>query len=312
MRQIWTFGSPLEHESFEWLDKVAEPLQKAFNSIFQAGNLGRTAKNWLNGVPLRHRMHPAFIIIPLGAWTTATLLDILDTLSPKEDSRGYRASADISVAFGLIGVLPAASAGIADWVDTYAHHRRVGMAHALFNISAVALYATSLGLRLAEQRTAARLSAGLGYVFVGLGSMLGGELVYNLGVNVPHLLYPKPPTKFVDVAASLDLPEDQPIVVEVERVPVLLLRRSNQIFAVEAWCPHAGGPLQEGEFEDDTVTCPWHGSRFCLADGKPLDGPATAPLRTFDVRERYGRIAVCPSYEGQEWPPAPAPPKRTH
>src|SRR5205823_12483721 len=111
--------------------------------------------------------------------------------------------------------LPAAAAGIADWVDTYDQHRRVGMAHALLNTAAVALYATSFGLRLTEKRVAARLTAGLGYTFVGLGSMLGGELVYTLGVNVPYLLYPKPPNKFVDVAASLDLPEDQPIVVEV-------------------------------------------------------------------------------------------------
>ncbi len=87
------------------------------------------------------------------------------------------------------------------------------------------------------------LIAALGYGTVMLGGALGGELVYNLGVNVPWTLYPKLPNEWVDVLASDALPEGKRLVVDVDRVPVLLYRLGGEIYAVEAWCPHAGGPL---------------------------------------------------------------------
>lgn len=309
-RQVWTISSPLESDKFAWLDKLADPLQAAAHQVFGANKAGRTAKNILNGVPFRHRMHPALIIVPLGAWTTAVLLDALDVATSGDTQKGFRRSADASIALGLVSVVPTAAAGIADWVDLYDHHRRVGTAHALLNNVAATLYGTSLGLRLLGKRGAGRATAGLGYAVVLLSGMLGGEMVYNLGVNVPRLLHPKPPTDYVDVLASGDLPQGTPLTVEVGRVPVMLYRQGGQAFAVEAWCTHAGGPLAEGKFDGTTVECPWHGSCFDLTDGRPLQGPATAPLHTFEVQEQGGRIRIRPSYEGQEWPPPPEPPKQ--
>jgi nitrite reductase/ring-hydroxylating ferredoxin subunit len=133
---------------------------------------------------------------------------------------------------------------------------------------------------------------------VTLSGLLGGELVYTLGVNVPHTLFPTPPEGFTDVLAVSELSDDSPVVVEVGRVPVLLLRHAGEVLAVQERCPHAGGPLSEGTFDGDVVECPWHQSRFCLRDGAPLQGPASVPLRTFDVMERGGRIFVKPSIEG--------------
>src|SRR5690606_27666719 len=99
----------------------------------------------------------------------------------------------------------------------------------------------------------------------------------------------------------------RPVVVEVGRVPVLLVRRGSESHAVQNWCPHAGGPLSEGTFDGDIVECPWHQSRLGLAAGAPVQGPASVPLRTFAVRETGGRIFIRPSYEAQSWPPAPEP-----
>ena len=53
-----------------------------------------------------------------------------------------------------------------------------------------------------------------------------------------------------------------------------------------------GGPLSEGELKDGSVVCPWHGSRFCLADGSVLDGPATIPQPRYETRVRNGQIEV--------------------
>jgi nitrite reductase/ring-hydroxylating ferredoxin subunit/uncharacterized membrane protein len=310
-RQTPTLSSVYEDdEKFGWLDSVASPVQQTATRLFNASPVTRKIKDVLNGTPFRHRMHPAVIIVPLGAWTMAVLFDLLDTMSSGAERQAYRKAADASIAVGIVGALPAAKTGVADWVDLYDHRRRVGMAHALLNVAALTCFSGSLALRRmnGSARGAGQVLSGAGYGLVTLGGMLGGELVYTLGVNVPHTVYPKPPNEFTDVLASSDLKDGTPVVVEAERVPVLLMRRSDEIYAVDAWCPHAGGPLANGTFDGDVVECPWHQSRFCLADGKPLQGPATAPLRTFEVKEEMGRISVKPSYEGQSWPPPPDPP----
>jgi nitrite reductase/ring-hydroxylating ferredoxin subunit len=53
-----------------------------------------------------------------------------------------------------------------------------------------------------------------------------------------------------------------------------------------------GGPLNEGEIKDESVICPWHGSRFCLKTGAVLDGPATHPQPKLDVEVRGGQVLV--------------------
>jgi nitrite reductase/ring-hydroxylating ferredoxin subunit/uncharacterized membrane protein len=268
-------------------------------------------KDALNGTPLRHRVHPALIAVPLGAWTTAALLDVLEGRAPRNQRKGIRASSDAAIAFGIAGAMPAAATGLADWVDLYDQHRRVGSAHAMLNSVALGCYAASYVLRMTsrERRGAAKLLAGVGFGIVSISGALGGELVYTLGANVPHHIYPKAPDDWRDLLASSELQEGVPVVVENERVPVLLLRRDGEVFAVHEWCPHAGGPLSRGKIEGDVVECPWHQSRFCLRDGAPLQGPATVPLRTFEVKEEGGRIFVRPSFEAQSWPPAPVPPR---
>ena len=293
-----------------WLDTIAEPVQRATNALFGANRATQQTKDLLNGTPLRHRIHPALIAVPIGAWTTGLLLDLLEARSERPED--WARSADAAVVLGFAGALPSVATGLADWTDTYDHQRRVGIAHALSNSVALAFYATSLGLRFAGHRGAARVCGAFGFGAVTLGGMLGGELVYTLGVNVPHTVYPKPPTDFVAVLASGELPQGKPVVAEAGRVPVLLLRDGGTILAVQNWCTHAGGPLDEGEVTGDVVQCPWHGSRFCLRDGRPLQGPASVPLRTFDVHEAGGHIFVRPNDEARSWPPPPAAPGPTY
>ena len=48
-------------------------------------------------------------------------------------------------------------------------------------------------------------------------------------------------------------------------------------------CSHFGGPLDEGWVHDGGLVCPWHGSRFCLASGRVMDGPSTAPQPRYEL-----------------------------
>lgn len=63
--------------------------------------------------------------------------------------------------------------------------------------------------------------------------------------------------------------------------------------AVDATCPHAGGPLADGIVADSCVTCPLHNRRFDLATGES-DGIERVDVHAVEVRGRdlWLRVAV--------------------
>jgi nitrite reductase/ring-hydroxylating ferredoxin subunit len=83
-----------------------------------------------------------------------------------------------------------------------------------------------------------------------------------------------------------------PLRVDVDGTPVVLLERHDRTLAIAATCPHRGGPLDQGTFDDATVTCPWHGSCFALEDGTLVRGPAAEPLPCYDTRVADGTVEV--------------------
>jgi apoptosis-inducing factor 3 len=95
------------------------------------------------------------------------------------------------------------------------------------------------------------------------------------------------------VVASLDaLAPGTMRQVEVEGLKILLARDGDTVFAVDATCPHAGGPLAEGVRRGDRVVCPWHKAAFCLKTGAVLDPPAVDRLRRYDARIDGGHVLV--------------------
>jgi nitrite reductase/ring-hydroxylating ferredoxin subunit len=54
---------------------------------------------------------------------------------------------------------------------------------------------------------------------------------------------------------------------------------------VHAVCSHAGGPLPEGKLVDDQIECPWHGSRFHLANGHVARGPSMYDVPAYEIRK---------------------------
>lgn len=49
---------------------------------------------------------------------------------------------------------------------------------------------------------------------------------------------------------------------------VALFRVSDELFAMDGICAHAGGPVGKGVLEGTTVTCPWHGWQYDVTTGK--------------------------------------------
>jgi nitrite reductase (NADH) small subunit len=79
---------------------------------------------------------------------------------------------------------------------------------------------------------------------------------------------------------------------QVGSVPLAVFRnRSDRVFAIDAVCPHRGGPLADGMLAGDQVVCPYHAFRFDSASGE-CDQPGTCSIRTFPVEVEDGAVFV--------------------
>ena len=66
--------------------------------------------------------------------------------------------------------------------------------------------------------------------------------------------------------------------------------RDGSLHATQAACPHAGGPLADGQTDVDVLVCPLHLYAYRWSDGGSTSG--AAPIRMFPVREVDGQIVV--------------------
>jgi nitrite reductase/ring-hydroxylating ferredoxin subunit/uncharacterized membrane protein len=272
------------------LDVLATPLQEAIRSLFSsAGAAGGELKDFLHGSLLGHPLHPALVELPVGAWTLAAILDVMELSGLRRD-RGF---AETAIRIGLLGAIGAALAGAADWSETDGRAKRIGLTHAVLNVTATGLYALSLLVRPRARSSGIALSL-TAFGLAMSSAYLGGHLSYGEQIGVDHTATAdqEEPEKFTAVLEARKLAEDKPVKVVAGGVSVLLVKRGDTIYAMRETCTHLGGPLSEGKIEGDGIRCPWHGSRFCLKDGSVLDGPAVFPERLFDVRVRDGQIEV--------------------
>ncbi len=254
----------------------------------------RRLKSLLNGTWLGHPLHPAITDVPITAWITTAVFDLLWLISPVTFAWAAR-GAEVTVLLGLLAALGAIVTGLTDWSDTYGTERRVGLNHALFNAIATILYLVSFVLRLVQAPGDSILAAIIG--FVGLASVLyaaylGGDMVFTKGTGVNHTAWEAESDGYEAVLPLERVEENKLYRVTASGVPVVLMRRGMQLYAISATCPHAGGPLDEGTLDGDIVECPWHGSRFCMRDGRVLTGPATVHAPRYDVRVHNGQVEV--------------------
>lgn len=139
---------------------------------------------------------------------------------------------------------------------------------------------------------AARIVAIVGLLVLIAGGYLGGEMAFGFGSMVDHNAFRDEVPEFTPAGSLADL-ADGMTRVNVAGQRVLLVRQGEVVTAIGDVCSHAGGPLHEGSLEHGVVTCPWHGSRFRVADGSIARGPATFPQPVFEVQlTPDGRIAV--------------------
>ena len=271
-----------------WLEPIAERLQGALHEAGeQGGPTARRVKDFLNGTWLGHPLHPVLTDAAIGAWFTGAMLDLVG-----EDS-----GADAAFTLGVACAVPTAASGMADWSDQFNQPRRVGLIHAFVNGGALALFLGSLLARRSGDRPLGIGLSTAGLTLATVGAYLGGELVYSLGTGVSRTAWAPRPPGWKVAARVDDLVEGRPtkgqIEVDGQKVAIVLLKKGNQVYALNDTCAHLGGPLSEGKLVDEVcIECPWHGSRFDMRDGSVTQGPSAFPQQSFDVRLRAGNVDV--------------------
>ncbi|MBW2362397.1 MAG: Rieske (2Fe-2S) protein [Deltaproteobacteria bacterium] len=87
-------------------------------------------------------------------------------------------------------------------------------------------------------------------------------------------------------------------VVAVNGEKVLLLRKGEDVWAVDARCPHMKLPLSTGKWDGKSIKCRFHGACYSVADGSRTKAPwllasaGSDTLPTYSVTIRDGRILV--------------------
>ena len=237
-----------------------------------------------------HSVHTALSDLPIGFWSGALVLDLLGKDVPAPDAR-----MDPAATLGAAGLVAAAgtvATGVTDWTVSDGEDRRVGLFHGLLNTAAVALQAASLAARLTGHRRPAQALGATGMAVTAAAGFVGGHLVQGRAVMVNRVAASTGPSRWVRAIADADLRDGGTVGVDVEGRKVLLHRSGGRLYAVDDVCSHAGALLSRGQVDGCVVTCPLHGSRFDLRDGRIVRGPAHHPQPVLPARARNGWIEV--------------------
>lgn len=254
----------------------------------------------LNG----HPIHPMLIPFPFAYLFGAACVDAAAHVA---DRPRWHTTADHMRSMGIASALAAAVPGIVDYLFAVPPNSSAGRRatlHGLANLSAVGLFAAVAARRrhdarphpweLATQAVAAGLMSVAGW--------MGGTLVYRNQIAVDHRYadagkwqvraLPEPATgdTSVDVGEAGTLEIDQMALLRIGGRRIVLAQTERGPVAFDDRCTHRGGPLSDGSLACGTVQCPWHGSQFDVHTGAVQHGPAEAPIKTYAVSERDGRL----------------------
>lgn len=258
------WARPFGDFNHRWLSALFRPI--------------RPVKDLLHGTWLGHPVHSATTDIPIGALAVALVLELA----------GQHAGADLALVVTLLGMVASLVTGLADYSVTDGTARVRATVHGTIMILSYGLLVLSMALRAggAADRSLPALLVLIAFLTISLGAAIGGDLVYLVGTHVNRHAWRGAGAKWIklDLGGLADIPEGGPTKLKAGINELAVIRDGERILAVHAQCAHAGGPLPEGTLVGAAIECPWHGSRFGLADGHVVRGPAMYDQPAYDVR----------------------------
>ncbi|WP_238949414.1 DUF2231 domain-containing protein [Mycobacterium sp. IDR2000157661] len=158
-------------ESAGTLDATADRAAETVDRVLGNGALARG----LRGSWLGHPTHPLLVTVPIGAWLSSGVLDVV-----YQD----RDAARRLIAIGLAATPAAVLAGWAEFPTLGPRQRRVALVHAAGNAVAAASFWMAHRQYKRSRIKAARMFSVLGLTAVSVGGALGGHLSYAQGAGV--------------------------------------------------------------------------------------------------------------------------------
>ncbi len=242
-------------------------------------------RDLLNGRWLGHPLHAATTDIPIGLLLGSVLLDLI----------GQPTAADITLVATIVFMVLSALSGLADYSETTGTALTRATLHASLMTVALVILIVSAVLRggAPADRTVPIALSIVGFLLVTAGAFVGGDVAYVLGNMVSRHAFRGAGTKWVrldtgDIGDLTALPEATPTKMRAGINDVLVVRIGDRLHALHNVCAHAGGPLNEGRLVDGCIECPWHYSRFDLADGQAKRGPTVYDQPSYEIRSADG------------------------
>ncbi|HLM65116.1 MAG TPA: DUF2231 domain-containing protein [Acidimicrobiales bacterium] len=177
-----TLVAAVQHiEQAEGLDRPAAALERLASAVVRPG----VVHDALVGSWLGHALHPLMTDLPIGFWTSASVLDLVG-------GAAGRPAADRLLGVGIASALPTAATGLAEWLHADRRARRIGLVHANANSVGLALYTASWLARRRGRRAAGVALALAGATAATLGGYLGGHLATARKVGTRAPQFPEP------------------------------------------------------------------------------------------------------------------------
>ena len=255
-----------------WATPLGDWLHRILAAIF-----GRipSIRDLLAGTWLGHPLHALLTDVPIGALTLVIVLDVV----------GQPVAADVALLIGVLAMIAAALAGLADYSTTDGRARVRATVHSTVMLVSLVLYVVSLAIRAGgpTDRTLPIALSVLAYLILAGGAFVGGDVVYALGNAVDRHAWRSTGAAWQPLDVG-DLAEGSLVRATVGGQAVVLVRTGDTINALHDQCAHAGGPLHRGRIVDGCVECPLHGSRFQIATGRRRRGPTVYDQPSYEVR----------------------------
>src|SRR4051794_27702725 len=101
--------------------------------------------------------------------------------------------------------------------------------------------------------------------------------------------------QWVRAVAVADLPSETATRITYAGVDIAIFNVEGTFYAIGDTCTHAEASLAEGDFYDDRLECPLHGSPFDVTTGKALGGQATGNSGKYATKVEDGIVYVNPN-----------------